>query len=74
MATYQTKDDRLVFYSGVAKNKDGKFITNGGRVLINVAIRPTLMEAAAIATNSCKELLFEGAQYRTDIAQKGIQK
>lgn len=64
----------MVFHSGVSKNSDEKFITNGGRVLINVAIRSTLMEAAAVATDSCKDLLFEGAQYRTDIAKKGIQK
>lgn len=64
----------MVFHSGVSKNLKGKFITDGGRVLINVAIHTILMEAAAIATDGCKDLLFDGAQYRTDIAKKGIQK
>ncbi|XP_063700673.1 trifunctional purine biosynthetic protein adenosine-3 [Culicoides brevitarsis] len=74
LAKCQPTADHLVFHSGVAKNAEGKFVTNGGRVLINVALRSTLEEAAKVATDGCKELLFEGAQYRTDIAKKGIQK
>uniref|UniRef100_A0A336LQX3 Phosphoribosylformylglycinamidine cyclo-ligase n=1 Tax=Culicoides sonorensis TaxID=179676 RepID=A0A336LQX3_CULSO len=68
-----TNSNSLVFHSGISINPNGKFITNGGRVLINVAIASSLKQAAAIATDGCKKLLFDGAQYRTDVAMKGIQ-
>jgi phosphoribosylamine-glycine ligase len=50
----------------------GALVTNGGRVLIVVAIASELMLGAAKATRACGKIMFEGAQYRTDIAHKGI--
>ncbi|KAL1138229.1 hypothetical protein AAG570_009918 [Ranatra chinensis] len=60
-----------VFHCGIAKQED-KFVTNGGRVLINVCLAPSLITAAAKATESCSIVKFSGAHYRTDIAHKGI--
>lgn len=65
----------MVFHSGTASNSQGKYVTNGGRVLIVVAIGTDLRSAAAEATRACEEkILFDGAQYRTDIAQKAFKK
>lgn len=64
--------DRIVFHSGT-DIKDGKVLTNGGRVLINVALATDLKSAAALATRGVEDIKFEGSQYRTDIAQKAFK-
>jgi phosphoribosylamine-glycine ligase len=64
--------EQLVFHSGTAMTSDGNLVTNGGRVLIVIAIASELMLAAAKATSACGRIFFEGAQYRTDISHKGI--
>lgn len=64
--------EHLVFHSGTSVSANGDLVTNGGRVLIVVAIASELMLAAAKATKACRMIVFEGAQYRTDIAHKGI--
>lgn len=64
-------DNHVVFHCGTAL-KDKNLVTNGGRVLIAVAIAPRLIQAATRATIACGVINFEGAQYRKDIAHKGI--
>ncbi|KAJ4445407.1 hypothetical protein ANN_07212 [Periplaneta americana] len=64
--------EHLVFHSGTALSTNGDLITNGGRVLIVIAIANQLAVAAAKATRACEKINFEGAQYRTDISYKGI--
>ncbi|XP_066997787.2 trifunctional purine biosynthetic protein adenosine-3 [Anabrus simplex] len=63
----------LVFHSGTAldDNKEN-IVTNGGRVLIAVSLAPKLDLAAARAIRACSRIVFDGAQYRQDIAHKGI--
>jgi len=51
-------------------NYDGIF--TGGRVLITVSIAPTLAMAAARAIQAAQCVSFDGKQFRTDIAHKGI--
>ncbi|XP_056641473.1 trifunctional purine biosynthetic protein adenosine-3 isoform X1 [Diorhabda sublineata] len=63
--------DLIVFHCGTAL-KDGVVVTNGGRVLISVALAPQLTVAAAKATKSCGIIKFDGQQYRRDISHKGI--
>lgn len=67
--------DELIFHSGVAINKAGQYLTNGGRVLIAVALREDLRQAAADATMICQGITFSGAgaQFRTDIAEKAFK-
>lgn len=67
-------ENQLIFHSGTACNANGDYVTNGGRVLINVALGVDLRAAAAEATRGCEQILFDGAQYRTDIAQKAFKK
>jgi len=62
----------VVFHAGTRLNEQGKVVTSGGRVLISVALAPELALAAAKAHQSCSIISFEGAQYRNDIAKKGI--
>lgn len=44
----------------------------GGRVLITVSLAPSLALAAAKATHAAQSISFDGKQFRTDIAHKGI--
>lgn len=71
----EATSDRIIFHSGVAVNGDGKYITNGGRVLIAVSLRSDLKQAAAEATKLCQQITFSGAaaQFRTDIAEKAFK-
>lgn len=69
----ESSEDRLIFHSGT-ELKDGNWLTNGGRVLINVAIGSNLKEVAAEATRGVVEdIKFAGSQYRTDISQKAFK-
>jgi phosphoribosylamine--glycine ligase len=60
-----------VFHAGTAM-KDGQVVTNGGRVLGVTATGPDLRAAQAAAYAAVALIHFEGAQYRRDIAAKGI--
>lgn len=71
--TVAKNDNFLVFHSGTAKSAKGEWTTNGGRVLINVAIANDLIEAANLATKACSVVTFDGAQYRQDIASKAFR-
>jgi phosphoribosylamine-glycine ligase len=64
--------EHLVFHSGTAVSSNEDVVTNGGRVLTVVALASELMLGAAKATTACGKICFEGVQYRTDIAHKGI--
>ena len=61
-------DGAIVYHAGT-KFSDGKFFTNGGRVLGVTAKAPTLDEALEKAYAAVKKISFEGAHYRTDIGR-----
>ncbi len=63
--------DVKVFQAGTV-SKDGKLYTNGGRVLGVTAMGGNLAEAKKQAYEAVKLIDFEGAYYRSDIADKGI--
>lgn len=48
-------------------------MSDGGRVLIAIALDSSLRDAATQATKLAASINFEGAQYRTDIAQKAFK-
>ena len=56
----------VVFHAGTAL-KDGKVVTNGGRVLGVTALGATLEEARAKAYAAADKISFEGKQLRRDI-------
>ena len=57
-----------VYHAGT-KYENGKFYTNGGRVLGVTASGKTLDDALNNAYNAVKKISFEGAHYRTDIGR-----
>ena len=58
--------DVTVYHAGTAI-KDGKLVTNGGRVLAVVAQGESLSEARQRAHNETKKVKFDGMQRRPDI-------
>lgn len=61
-------DGATVYHAGT-KYEDGKFLTNGGRVLGVTATGKTLDEALAKAYDAVGKISFEGAHYRKDIGR-----
>lgn len=60
-----------VFHAGTAL-KDGKVVTNGGRVLSVTAIQENLISALEEAKKGLAAIKFEGAIYRKDIGSRAI--
>ncbi|KAK6619803.1 hypothetical protein RUM44_006202 [Polyplax serrata] len=66
------KENQLVFHSGTALNRNNEIVTNGGRVLIAVAMDAQLALAIAKTIKVCETIRFEGSQFRNDIGLKGV--
>ncbi|WP_433945470.1 phosphoribosylamine--glycine ligase [Paenibacillus sp. SN-8-1] len=64
--------DALVFHAGTAKNADGEWVTNGGRVLGVVGLGRDIAEARSKAYAEAERIAFEGKHNRTDIAAKAL--
>lgn len=60
-------------YHAATTERDGKFYTDGGRVLNVVGTGGTVIEARARAYAAVETIHFEGMQYRTDIALEAIE-
>jgi len=60
--------DARVFHAGTDR-QNGKLVTSGGRVLNVVASGPDLESARQKAVAACKQIEFNGMQYRTDIGE-----
>ena len=63
----------FVFHAGTAL-KEGKIVTNGGRVLGVTAIGSAIGEAIGLAYEAAEIISWEGAYYRKDIGQKALKK
>jgi phosphoribosylamine--glycine ligase len=61
----------LVFHAGTAV-RDGRLVTNGGRILNVTATGDTLEDARARAYEACELVTFDGARYRRDIAEGAV--
>lgn len=59
-----------VIHAGTAKGDDGKYITNGGRVLGVTAVDDTLDKAISRAYSAAKKISFKDAHMRSDIGVK----
>jgi phosphoribosylamine--glycine ligase len=59
-----------VFHAGTARNAAGELVSNGGRVLAVVGTGDDLVAAREAAYQKVKEVHFDGAFYRQDIALK----
>ena len=66
------KDPNVVVFHSGTDIKDGKIITNGGRVLTVTASGNTLREAKENTYRAVSKIHFEGCHYRKDIGDKGL--
>ena len=61
-----------VLFAG-AREKDGKLLTSGGRVMGVVGKGATLREALALAYERAGQISFENAFYRRDIGKRALE-
>ena len=66
---FDGKDGYFLFHAGTKLTDDGKFVTNGGRVLNVTALGNDLKEARANAYKAVDWVHFEGEFYRHDIGK-----
>ena len=66
-------DDVHVFHAGTS-NRDGKVVTNGGRVLCVTALGDKVKIAAERAYEVADTIRFEGMQFRRDIGHRAFQR
>ena len=66
---FADKDGYYCFHAGTAKNAEGEFVTNGGRVLGVTATGATLREARANAYQATEWVDFQGKYMRHDIGK-----
>ena len=64
--------EQNVYVAGAAL-KDGKLVTNGGRVLGATAVADTLENAIQDAYSMVEKIHFENAFYRHDIGAKALK-
>ena len=62
----------LVFHGGTRFDTERGLVTDGGRVVTIVALGETVAEARATALSGARQVRFEGAFYRTDIAMEAV--
>ena len=62
-----------VFHAGTTLDDDGRTLTSGGRVVAVTAVADTLEAARGIAYDNVRRISFDGAYYRTDIAQRELE-
>jgi phosphoribosylamine--glycine ligase len=65
-------DGVSVLHAGTARDDAGALVTAGGRVLAVTATGPDLASARAAAYRGVEGVSFDGAQYRTDIADAAV--
>ena len=62
----------MVFHSGTAV-RDGRTVTDGGRVLGVTGLGPSIAAAIDTAYAGVREISFEGAHYRRDIGARALE-
>ncbi|MEJ1221507.1 phosphoribosylamine--glycine ligase [Sediminicola sp. 1XM1-17] len=63
---YDTISDSLVFHAGTTL-KDGKVVTNGGRVMAITSYGNNFREALALSYQNLEKLQFDGMYFRKDL-------
>jgi len=66
-------ENRKVFHAGTIE-KDGKILTNGGRVLCAVALGNNVTQAQLAAYELVNDIRWDNMYYRTDIAHRAIRR
>ena len=68
----RVKEEAIVFHAGT-KIQNGKFITDGGRVLGVTATDKSMEKAISKAYAAVDKIKFKGIQYRRDIGRKALK-
>ncbi|WP_297889681.1 phosphoribosylamine--glycine ligase [Sulfurihydrogenibium sp.] len=68
------KDTDIVVFHAGTEEKDGKIITNGGRVLTVTATGKDINQAREKVYNAIEKIHFEGALYRKDIGFREVNR
>jgi phosphoribosylamine--glycine ligase len=68
-----TRADANVFHAGT-RLEGSRVVTDGGRVLCVVGAGTTVRAARDAAYSGVREITFDGAFYRTDIAHRALQR
>lgn len=71
---FKDRDDIAIFHAGTSINRNGEFITSGGRVLGVTALGKDIRAAKEKTYRAVDKIHFEGMHYRKDIADKAIRK
>ncbi|MDZ4660818.1 MAG: phosphoribosylamine--glycine ligase [Pseudomonadota bacterium] len=71
--SYETHSSYFL-HAGTKKDAQGKYVTQGGRVLNAVGLGSTLMEAIELAYSQANKVSWPGLQIRTDIGQRVLNK
>lgn len=58
--------------AGAAKSNDGRWITNGGRILNSIGVGQTLQQALTAAYTQAKQVKWQGLQMRSDIGARQL--
>jgi phosphoribosylamine--glycine ligase len=66
------EDPRIAVFHAGTRKEDGKFLTDGGRVLGVTAVDKDLGSAMMSAYEAVNKIHFEGMHYRRDIGIKGL--
>lgn len=69
----EANNDSKVFHAGTAE-KDGKTVTNGGRVLCAVGLGNTVGAAQSKAYQLVEQISWQGMNYRKDIGHRAISR
>jgi len=62
----------LIFHAATRFDPDSGLVTDGGRVLTSVALADTVAQARQTALAGARKVRFEGAFFRSDIAEEAI--
>jgi phosphoribosylamine---glycine ligase len=63
----ENTEDVLVFHAGTTFNKEGKIVTNGGRVMALTALGNSIPDALEKANKAAEAIHWENKYYRKDI-------
>lgn len=67
-------ENSYFIHAGTSRNSEGKWVTNGGRVIGAVGLGNSLDEARSLAYQQAKNITWNGLQMRTDIGNTEISK
>jgi len=62
----------LIFHAGTRYEPGVGLVTDGGRVVTSVALGDTVAEAREVALAGARQVGFEGAFFRSDIAEEAV--